>query len=181
MTENTKPGSAGKKEKDGDKKSPKGSPKRPSSAKSASEKKSEKGSPKRSSSAGKSRVASPKSDKKSEKGSPKRPSSPKKEGMPVLPLGQRESNRNQFNLAKARADAAAAQAAAGSKTSTYPSSRRQSGSSQVSFSSKYAFFLHCTCSMSVCCLLWVAVNALKDRCFISSSSKSEMHSCICVL
>ncbi len=60
--------------------------------------------------------------------------------LPTLPLGQRESYRNQFNLAKAQADAAAAQAAGGggSKISTlYPSSHRQSGSSQISFSSRY--------------------------------------------
>jgi len=60
--------------------------------------------------------------------------------LPTLPLGQRESYRNQFNLAKAQADAAAAQAAGGggSRISTlYPSSHRQSGSSQISFSSRY--------------------------------------------
>lgn len=60
-----------------------------------------------------------------------------------LPLGgHRESSKNQFNLAKARADAAAAAAAAaagvgGSLSSTYRS-RRQSGSSQISYSSKYS-------------------------------------------
>lgn len=125
--------------------SKKGSPERPGSAKQ-SDKKLDKGSPKRASSAGKSKPNSPIMDaKKGENaasGSPKRPNSPSKSqqgvtGLPVLPLGQRENNRNQFNLAKARADAAAMQTGApGSKTSTYPSSRRQSGSSQISYSSK---------------------------------------------
>lgn len=126
--------------------SKKGSPERPGSAKPA-DKKLDKGSPKRAASAGKSKPNSPIMDvKKGENaasGSPKRPNSPSKSqqqgvtGLPVLPLGQRENNRNQFNFAKARADAAAMQTGApGSKTSTYPSSRRQSGSSQVSYSSK---------------------------------------------
>ncbi|CAM6095149.1 unnamed protein product [Calypogeia fissa] len=57
-----------------------------------------------------------------------------------LSLPLRENSKNQFNLAKARADAAAAVAAAaagiaGSLSSTYRS-RRQSGSSQVSYSSR---------------------------------------------
>lgn len=133
----------GKKGKEGGSK--KASPERPGSAKPA-DKKSDKESPKRASSAGKSKPNSPKADaKKGENaasGSPKRPNSPNKSqqgatALPVLPLGQRENNRNQFNLAKARADAAAMQTGApGSRTSTHPSSRRQSGSSQVSFSSK---------------------------------------------
>jgi hypothetical protein len=57
--------------------------------------------------------------------------------LPTLPLGQRESYRNQFNLAKAQADAAAAQAAGVGGSRIYPSSHRQSGSSQISFSSRY--------------------------------------------
>lgn len=63
-----------------------------------------------------------------------------------LSLPLRENSKNQFNLAKARADAAAAAAAAaagiaGSLSSTYRS-RRQSGSSQVSFSSKYVVCIY---------------------------------------
>nr|XP_024398603.1 WD repeat-containing protein 78-like isoform X2 [Physcomitrium patens]PNR38334.1 hypothetical protein PHYPA_021445 [Physcomitrium patens] len=57
-------------------------------------------------------------------------------GMLALPLGQREDNRQSFNAAKARADAAAMSGLTSSRTSTHPSSRRQSGSSQISFSSK---------------------------------------------
>lgn len=93
---------------------------RPASAGSAGIK-SQKGSPKRLASAGKSKDSN---------------SAETKAGMPTLPLGQRENNRNSFNAAKARADAAAISGTASSRTSTHPSSRRQSGSSQISYSSK---------------------------------------------
>lgn len=89
-------------------------------------KKSQRGSPKRASSAGKSREAA---------ASLRGGAAESKAGLPVLPLGQRESNRNSFNAAKAKADKEAA-GAGSARTSTYPSSRRQSGSSQISTSTK---------------------------------------------
>lgn len=59
-----------------------------------------------------------------------------------LPLPGTRDSRNQFNLAKARADAAAAAAAAAGPASSLGStyrSRRQSGSSQVSYTSKTSY------------------------------------------
>ncbi|KAG0575392.1 hypothetical protein KC19_5G000900 [Ceratodon purpureus] len=99
---------------------------RSSSAGSAS-KQSQRGSPKRSASAGKSRDAT---------ATLRGGAAETKAGMPALPLGQRENNRNSFNAAKARADKEAMAGAATLRTSTQLSSRRQSGSSQISTSTK---------------------------------------------